>query len=321
MKPNEHSLASSFLMPLNQLGVLQVEGDDAQNLLQNLLTNDVAALAVNQSQLTGLCNPKGRLLAIFLLLRRSNGYQLILPKTMCAGLQQRLSMYILRSKVTINDVSEHLSCMGLTPAVNSVINSHQLPESTYHATEQDDQHDGVLIKYPNHRSRFLYIGSSNQAAAFTTELLEQQWQLATELDWELLDIEAGLPNVQPETKEQFTPQQVNLDLIDGVSFKKGCYPGQEIVARLHYLGTPSRRMFQAEAQSSNIVNAGDEVTSDNGNIAGHVVSAQRLDDNSALMLLSLKLSEVDNALFVHSTDKVTILNNEPGSAFEYQPHS
>jgi len=306
MTPNEHSHASSYFMTLDQLGVLQVEGEDAQSLLQNLVTNDVAALAVNQSQLAGLCNPKGRLLAIFLVLRRNNGYQLILPQVMCAGLQQRLSMYILRSKVTITDVSDKMTCLGLTLAPNGIVNSRVLPEEIYQATEHDDS---ILIKYPGSQPRFLYLSLSSQVTAFTAALLEQQWQLAAESDWELLDIAAGLPIVLPETKEQFTPQQVNLDLVNGVSFKKGCYPGQEIVARLHYLGTPSRRMFQAEVDTANIVNVGDEITLDSGDIAGHVVRVQRKDDATLRMLLSLKLSAVELGIFVYNNEPVTITDS------------
>lgn len=306
MTPNEPSLANAFFMTLSQLGVLQVEGEDAQSLLQNLLTNDVAALAINQSQLAGLCNPKGRLLAIFLLLRRSNSYQLILPKTMCAGLQQRLSMYVLRSKVTITDVSDNMTCMGLTLGANGIISSQVLPNEIYQASEHDDS---VLIKYPGSQPRFLYIGSPSQVTDFTAELLEQQWQLAAESDWELLDIEAGLPIILPETKEQFTPQQVNLDLVNGVSFKKGCYPGQEIVARLHYLGTPSRRMFQAEVHTANLVKVGDEVTSDKGDIAGHVVRVQRKNETNLQMLLSLKLTAVNLGIFVHNNEQVTIIDS------------
>lgn len=306
MMPNEHSLANAFFTTLSQLGVLQVEGEDAQSLLQNLLTNDVAALAINQSQLAGLCNPKGRLLAIFLLLRRSNSYQLILPKTMCAGLQQRLSMYVLRSKTTITDVSDNMACMGLTLAANGIINSRVLPDEIYQASEHDDS---VLIKYPGNQPRFLCIGSPTEVTHFTAELLEQQWQLGAESDWELLDIEAGLPIILPETKEQFTPQQVNLDLVNGVSFKKGCYPGQEIVARLHYLGTPSRRMFQAEVHTANIVTVGDDVTSDKGDIAGHVVRVQRKNEVSLQMLLSLKLTAVNQGVFVHNNEPVTIIDS------------
>jgi len=294
-------------MPLSQLGVLQVEGDDAQSLLQNLLTNDVAALDINQGQLTGLCNPKGRLLAIFLLLRRNNGYQLILPKTMCTGLQQRLSMYILRSKVSITDVSEELTCIGLSPVASASINALTLPEIVFQATEQDEC---VLIKYPGNQPRFLAIFPSSKASAFTAELVEQDWHTADESDWELLDIAAGLPIILPETKEQFTTQQVNLDLVNGVSFKKGCYPGQEIVARLHYLGTPSRRMFQAEVATTSTINEGDEVTSEGGNVAGHVVRFQRKNNDSSLMLLSLKLSDINLDIFINETAQIKIINNE-----------
>jgi len=306
MTSNELLHASSNFMTLNQLGAIQVEGEDAQSMLQNLLTNDVAALAINQSHLSGLCNPKGRLLAIFLLLRRSNGYLLILPKAMCAGLQQRLSMYILRSKVTITDASDNVKCIGLTLANDGIINSRELPEVDFQATEHDDS---VLIKYPGSQPRFLCVGSPGQLTTFTAELLEQQWHSATESDWELLDIAAGLPMIQPSTKEQFTTQQVNLDLVNGVSFKKGCYPGQEIVARLHYLGTPSRRMFQAEVHTANPVNVGDEVTSEEGNVAGHVVRVQQKNDGSLLMLVSLKLSAIDLGVFVHNNEQVKIIGS------------
>jgi folate-binding protein YgfZ len=304
MTTNEHSHANSAYMTLAPLGVLHVEGEDGQSLLQNLLTNDVDALAINQSQITGLCNPKGRLLAIFLLVRRHNRYQLILPKTMCAGLKQRLSMYILRSKVTISDVSDSIFCMGLSSATG--ISSLTLPDESYQATEHNDS---VIIKYPSSQPRFLFIGPTAEVNTLISELAEQQWQVATPSQWELLDMEAGLPMIWPETKEQFTTQQVNLDLVNGVSFKKGCYPGQEIVARLHYLGTPSRRMFQGEVQTQNSVEIGDEVTSDNGNIAGHVVRVEHKNKNTLLMLLSLKLSAVNLGVFVHHNEQVTIINN------------
>jgi folate-binding Fe-S cluster repair protein YgfZ len=98
-------------------------------------------------------------------------------------------------------------------------------------------------------------------------------------------------------------------LINGVSFKKGCYPGQEIVARLHYLGTPSRRMFQAQVDTANLVKVGDEVTSDTGDIAGHVVRVQRKDNDILQMLLSLKLSAVKLGVFVHNNEQVTIIDS------------
>lgn len=282
-------------MPLSQAGVLLVEGVDAQSLLQNLLTNDVSALALNQSHLTGLCNPKGRLLAIFLLIRRSNGYQLVLPKSMIGGLQQRLSMYILRSKVTITDISDNTTCLGLIPSLNE--------ELDFLVTQE-------LTPYPSNSPRFLSITSNDKITDIENKLSSEKWQAGSEANWELREIEDGLPMIFPDTKEKFTTQQVNLDLVNGVSFKKGCYPGQEIVARLHYLGSPSRRMFQAEAVTVDTANIGDEITTDNGDIAGHVVRFQSLNNQSVRLLLSLKLTNLDSALFLNKTNQITLLNED-----------
>lgn len=279
-----------YFMPLSQLGILQVEGDDAQSFLQNLLTNDVTALDINQSQLSGFCNAKGRLFALFLLVRRQQAYQLILPKLMCADLQQRLSMYVLRSKVTISDQTDNLVCIGLTG--------------------NNEQTDPPIIQLPNNADRYLCICTPDQADKIYHSLLEQQWQSTSETHWDLLDIADGLPMIFPESKEKFTPQQVNLDLVDGVSFKKGCYPGQEVVARLYYLGKPSRRMFLAEAQTNNLPNIAQEVTIENGDIAGHVVRVQRKDENTLQLLLSLKLLDPQPAIFLDKTTVVTVITTE-----------
>lgn len=284
----------SYFMPLSHQGVLQLEGEDAQSLLQNLLTNDVTTLALNQSQLTGLCNPKGRLLALFLLVRRNNAYQLVLPREMCAGLQQRLSMYILRSKVTIKDISDDMNCIGLMPSSNE--------DMSLLATDD-------LTLYPSKQTRFLYIASKDQTAEFVDQLKAKHWQLATAENWELQEIDDGLPMIYLDSKEKFTTQQVNLDLVNGVSFKKGCYPGQEIVARLHYLGAPSRRMFQAEARSATLANIGDEITTDSGDIAGHIVRTQFSNDTGLRLLVSLKLACLDATLFLNQTE-ITIFNKE-----------
>jgi folate-binding protein YgfZ len=288
---------TAYFMPLSQLGILQVSGDDAASFLQSMLTNDVQSLNVNQSQLSGFCNAKGRLFAVFLLVRRSNGFQIILPKSMCTTLQQRLSMFVLRSNVTITDSSEASTCLGLTQPKNIDIADLTLPNDIYQSTEHDNS---LLIKLPaNGSHRYLYLSSPDQSTALSNILQNQQWQLADEAIWQLLDIEADLPMIFPETKEMFTPQQVNLDLIDGVNFDKGCYPGQEIVARLHYLGSPSRRMFLAYSQSiDSLPTPGTKVFDLDGNMRGHLVQAQ-YDANKILkLLLTLKLSEAEQRLFI-----------------------
>ena len=293
LTPKENSETPSF-MPLSQLGVLHIGGDDAPSFLQNLLTNDVNALNINQSQLSGFCNAKGRLLALFLLIRRQETYQLVLPKIICTQLQQRLSMYVLRSKVTLSDESENLACLGLIAPSNNSVEQLTLSDNSYQSISSN---------------RYLCIIPHDQTDHLLANLETQNWQLTSDKIWNLLDIESGLPIIYPETKEKFTPQQVNLDLIDGVSFSKGCYPGQEVVARLHYLGKPNRRMFMAQANTQNLPISGEIVTTISGDTAGHIVRSEIKDTNTIELLLSLKLSELDSDLFIEDSLAVTLLNN------------
>jgi hypothetical protein len=124
--------------------------------------------------------------------------------------------------------------------------------------------------------------------------------------WRSADIQSGLPIVTLQSKEQFTPQQLNLDVIGGVSFKKGCYPGQEVVARLHYLGKPSRRLFSAEIHTSHLPEPNTEVIDEAGDITGHVVQAAMNKPDSCICHLSIKLSAQTKSHFIND-DKVTTL--------------
>jgi tRNA-modifying protein YgfZ len=292
---------TNYLVPLSQLGIIQIAGEDASSFLQNLLTNDVNALDINQSQLNGFCNAKGRLLAIFLLIRRTDSFQLVLSKSMCDGLQQRLTMFKLRSKITITDVSDQLSLVGVITDAEKTTNV-MLPQQNYHAAEHDNN---LLLKLPSSMDRYLCIVHSDELEGFFQKSLSQDWQLASESSWQLLDIEQGLSTIVPDTKEKFTPQQLNFDLVGGISFNKGCYPGQEIVARLHYLGKPSRRLFSASSSSDKLPTAGEEVTDQEGNILGHVAAAQFSSDKNIKLLLSLKLTECDKPMFIYGSIAVT----------------
>jgi len=281
-------MTSSLFTPLNHLGILQVSGEDAADFLQNLLTNDVAALAVNQAQLTGFCNAKGRLFATFYLVRREQAYQLILPTVMIVLLKQRLTMYILRSKVTINDESESTACLGLMPN---------------HTDLNTEFEQGLVIKLLGNTPRYLHIHSADKTKEICAHLSQQAWQLSNNALWQQADIEAGIATIMPDTKEIFTPQQINFDLIKGVSFSKGCYPGQEIVARLHYLGTPSRRLFTTKVQTDKTIIVGSPIVNTDNITVGHCVNANTIDNNVSL-LLSLKLSGVEQDLFLNTGETI-----------------
>lgn len=274
--------SNAYFTPLSHLGILHIVGDDAAHFLQNLLTNDVAALTPDQAQLSGLCNTKGRLFASFILIRQADAYHIILPKNMCRLLQRCLTMYVLRAKVTISDESDRLFCIGLITADHSQINTLQ------------------GIKHPIDKQRSLFICQQNTVENLVAKFKKQGLQLAPQNSWQQLDINVGLATILPESKEKFTPQQVNFDLIGGVSFSKGCYPGQEVVARLHYLGKPSRRLFIAEAATDKLPNIADEITTTDGNVAGHIVSAHHVG-SSLKLLISLKLTAKMLALQLNGT--------------------
>ena len=295
--------ATPCYMTLDQLGVLSVSGDDSATFLQNLLTNDINLLADNQSQYSGLCNPKGRLLALFLVIRISeNQYQLVMPETLCEPIAKRLTMYILRSKVTLSDDSKQLTCLGL-------VQTHD------HLALADVDYQGAVhtefrnTKLPAATRRWLVICKRKHITNLTATLDEQDSQYLPANYWQWLDITAGLANIYPDSQEKFTPQQLNLDLTEAVNFKKGCYPGQEVVARLHYLGKPSRRLFIANANTSLNPTAACEVKTDDGQIAGHIVSA--CQQNGHLnCLVSLKLANMETGLVLSDGTPLTITTTD-----------
>ena len=265
-----------YLIPLPSYGVITVSGEEATSFLQNLLTNDVNQLSQQSCQITAMCNPKGRLLALFLLIKTDDSYQLVLPKSQCAFLSQRLQMFKLRSKVDIADHSEELTVcalLGNTPVDNAI--PLTLPSSA------------------------LLIHSADEMASRLEILLSQDWQLAAEANWHINEIKAGIPLIVPESRELFTAQQLNLDLIGGVSFRKGCYPGQEIVARLHYLGEAKRRLFHALANTNNIPSVGETVLDKDQAVIGHIVRVIRGLDNQLILQLSLKLEGAEQDLYLN----------------------
>lgn len=265
------------LVPLASYGVITVTGEEAGSFLQNLLTNDVKQLDAQPAQITAMCNPKGRLLALFLLIKTPEGYQLVLPKSQCAFLAQRLNMFKLRSKVEITDHSEDLQVCGVLGNAQST-SAIALPVT----------------------SRALLILPTEQMASELESLIQNGWPLAAEASWHIDEIKAGIPCILPESRELFTAQQLNLDLIGGVSFRKGCYPGQEVVARLHYLGEPKRRLFHAVAKTNDLPGVGETVNDKDGAVIGHIVRAIQGPDQQLLLQLSLKLEGANQNLFLNN---------------------
>lgn len=262
----------TVLCDLSQFGVIKASGDDTQSFLQSMLSSDVSAVSAAQAQLSSLNTPKGRMLATFLIWQAGSDYFLQLSRPLCPAIQKKLSMYVLRAKVKLSDASDEMVSLGLSgPEAAALVQQcfGAVPQEAWQAV----QHEMATIIHCGGQ-RF-QIATTLQHAPALWASLGKAARKAGSACWDWLNIRAGIPVVTPETREQFVPQMANFELIGGVSFKKGCYPGQEIVARMQYLGKSKRRMYLAHMEGEAAPQAGDELFSEDmeDQASGMVVNA------------------------------------------------
>lgn len=272
--PGELSAAQNdtVLCDLSQFGILRVSGEDAESFLQNMLSNDIREVTQGRAQLSSLNDPKGRMLATFLIWRNGDDYLLQLPRSMCEPIRRKLSMYVLRAKVKVADASDEVVALGLSgPAASELLSGlcNELPSAPYGVSVTAEA--SILMLGD---TRF-QINTTRQDAPALWQKLMAKARPAGSPCWDWLAIRAGIPAILPQTQEQFVAQMVNFEVIGGVNFKKGCYPGQEIVARMQYLGKPKRRMYLAHIDGEAAPQPGDALFSADmeGQSSGMVVNA------------------------------------------------
>jgi folate-binding protein YgfZ len=291
-------LAAGFVAPVTDLGLIAVSGEDAASFLHNQLTNDVEHLGAREARLAGYCTAKGRLLATFLMWRDAEQVFLQLPRAIQAPLQKRLSMYVLRAKAKLRDATEEdarLAVLGLGGAeaeARLAAHAGELPAAPY---AKLDAEAGTVIRLADAfgSPRYLWL-TSFETASRALPALRESLALGGNAAWQLSSIHAGVPQVGQGTQEQFVPQMVNLELIGGVNFRKGCYPGQEIVARSQYLGKLKRRMVLATLDNA-AARPGDEVfaTTDPDQPCGMIVNAAPNGKGGADVLVEIKLAVLE----------------------------
>jgi folate-binding protein YgfZ len=301
---------ATAICDLSQYTTLRVSGSDAQSFLQSLLSNDIKAINATQAQRSSFNSAKGRILATFLIWRDNDDYLLQLPTSLAEGMRKKLSMYVLRAKVTITNSG--LISLGL---------SGDLPQQLQQCSELPQMGTCYIEALA---TRMIRLDDKRFMLSITPELAPALWQtllpLAKSVDnnyWDWLDIRAGIPTVLPQTQEQFVPQMANLDLVGAINFKKGCYPGQEIVARMHYLGKLKRRMYLAHVKCSDAPLPGDELYSEEmaGQACGMIANAAQAPDGGYDVLAVVQI-ESRNAHPVH----LRALQGET-LAFEALPYS
>jgi len=231
----------TILADLSDNALLDLTGDDAAAFLHGQLTNDVESLPVGAAQWSGWCSAKGRLLATFLLLRREDGFFLMLPAEIAAAIAKRLAMFVLRSKVKIEDASARRIRLALAGKSAGVIVARHwgFTPDPMRSVEKDG---ATCIALDG--ERFVVLVASEAAPALWEKLALHATPAGADA-WALSLIDAGVPVIVAATQEAFVPQMANFELVGGVNFKKGCYPGQEIVARTQYRGILKRRMARA----------------------------------------------------------------------------
>lgn len=276
---------------LTDWGVLQVQGDDATTFLQGQLTNDVALMPVGQARLSGYCSAKGRLLASFVVLKReANAYHLLMARDLLAATQKRLQMFVMRAKCQLQDVSDQWRLTGITGAESLV----DMPDWACQAAD-----DGWILRLPSAEvKQAIWIQPATAADPAQPSEMADGWAFHRAL--------SGVAMVTQATTEHFVPQMINYESVDGVSFKKGCYPGQEVVARSQFRGAIKRRAAVytlADPNQQQVVEPGMPVftAGPDGEECGVVAAAGFLAGQWALTV-SLQTAVAEHAVALGAAD-------------------
>jgi folate-binding protein YgfZ len=292
------SVSITGIVPLTHWGVIRARGADAASFLHSQLTHDFAGLGASAARLAGYCSPKGRLLASFVAWKAGDEDILlacdagVLPATL-----KRLSMFVLRARCKLSDASSEVPLYGVAGSPADADRA-SLPVWGKH-----DLDGGQWIRLPDGGGtpRALLAGSGLDGEAPTITLDQWRW----------LEVQSGVPVIEAATVEKFVPQMLNFELVGGVNFQKGCYPGQEIVARSQYRGTVKRRTFLFDVDAPAL--AGQEVfhAADSTQPAGLVANAapQPGGDGSSV-LVEVKLAALDGPLHLGAPDGPTLRRRE-----------
>jgi len=268
---------------LADLGLLRVSGADAVTFLQGQSTCDIAGLTPDKSGLGAFCNPKGRVIASFRIFRHGENYYLFVPTDLVETIYKRLKIYVLRSKVSIENLTPHWGFIGLFGP------GSELPDIS--AAGQSS--DVLTVSIDRSSKRFLIAAEADTAKRIWQDLRSSpDLVLVKASAWRLKNIEEGLPSETQATSEEFLPQMLNVDVLGGISYRKGCYTGQEVVARTHFLGNLKRRMFRLRTIGEREPEPGDPLYQSgeaDGQRIGQVVAAAAEAEQSFQLLAVLPI--------------------------------
>lgn len=301
-EPKEHTNETLFQSDLNHFTVFSTMGADAITFLQSQITQDISLVSENRAALAAYCSPKGRVLGSFLVWKVPSDnnepcFHFLMRSDIAEPILKRLRMYVLRAKVKLEP--EPLQVKGIWSNASMAQINEKLGVDLEHSPTWSVFSAGgcTFIRMPdaadNKRFLCLYPSQENTPPCFCSLLSHQEAG-----DWDALDILSGIPWTEKNNQELFIPQSINFDVIDGISFTKGCYPGQEVVARSHYRGTLKRRMaigVITDTSTPEDWQPGKDVfdAQETNEPCGIIVNSA-LSNNKAYILFETKLAALDH---------------------------
>jgi folate-binding protein YgfZ len=278
-----------FAAVLDCMGLIKVSGEEAESFLQGQVTCDIAQVRQGKPQLGAHCNVKGRAQATFACLYHNDAFYLALPADQVEPTVQALSKFALFSKATLAACHEYeLMGFGGKQAIPTLSQAFAINLQAQSVALADN--DSLFASLP-HLGVFGLIPGP-QATATANALGESGLALCGDNAWLLSQINSGVTHIRAPQAEQWIPQEINYDLIGGVSFKKGCYKGQEIIARIHYRGQTKVRTFPLQISGCETCQIGDKVSNDSG--SGTLVSIARVSERTLRVLSTLKIEQSES---------------------------
>lgn len=280
----------AILCDLAHFGLIRVSGEDATTFLQGQLTNDINLVTDTVSQLSAYCTPKGRTLATFFITKRQGTYYLSVSRDLLEPILKRLRMYVMRSKVALEDASASLVHFGFAAPDGDKRLTEFLGKAPVNAYDTLQINGLTIMRQPAPIPRFKILGELGEAQKLW-ERLNVNAACVGRSSWEYFNVLSGVPMVTQASSEAWVPQMLNMHLINGVSFTKGCFPGQEIVARLKYLGKSKRQMYRIGIPHCiNVPAVGTNVASATDPEAGTILNATLNPDGYVEALAVMKIT-------------------------------
>lgn len=305
---SKNTLSEQFLTEepaifnLKNIGVVKVSGADAEKFLQGQITAHMAFIDEKCSRLSAVCTPKGRMVSIFRILRRGDDYLLLMEKTIIETFISYLSKYIPFYQAYMENVSEDFEIMGISHQISEIF-----PEQDIEIDEVRAYEDSQVVGYSP--SRWLFIAPTSGVNLRKT--FPSHYFFEDSIGWDILDILQKIPKLTPDSVEKFLPHEVGLPQLGGVSFDKGCYTGQEIIARMEYRGTLNKHPTILFSDSEVEFKASDPiqiVEQEKSKSIGNAINMVNTEDSNHWLLACIKDSYIEKGKFVLNSENQSILN-------------